>query len=180
MKQAEGTFGTTEDPRFHNTWKLLKKYRDAQWNIDISMSEMRSEFEHEYESSIEDFLESAYMAGADLSGTKLERHIRTVARSNEMIKIVNRSVDMLKKKPKHGEKYYWLLFYTYLSPNAFDSVDEIIQAMIDNGVFKKLSRATYFRMRKEAVAELDSILWGYASRSSFEVLNDFVPENVEE
>jgi len=61
----------TEDPRYYNTWKLLRKYRDVVWSMELSVQQLRKEFECEYGSSVDDFLESVYMAGADLSGTQI-------------------------------------------------------------------------------------------------------------
>ena len=63
----------TEDPRYHNTWKLLRKYRDVVWSLELSVQQVRTQFQIEYDTSIEDFLESIYLAGADLGGTDIER-----------------------------------------------------------------------------------------------------------
>mgnify|MGYP002508411004 CR=1 FL=1 len=30
----------TEDPRYHNTWKLLKKYRDVVWSLELSVQQV--------------------------------------------------------------------------------------------------------------------------------------------
>ena len=172
-------FGTNNDSRYHNTWKLLSNYRSVLWNVTLSVSDMRMEFREEYESDIEDFLSSVYMAGADLSGTKLERHARTIERSNKMIKLINYAVEMLRKKPKDGEKFYWVLYYAYLSPEELESVDEIVNKLKEIQAFKrlkKLSKATYYRIRKDAVRELSLILWGYSSRDCNEVLTAFFPE----
>ena len=54
----------TEDPRYHNTWKLLKKYRDVVWSLELSVQQVRTQFQIEYDTSIEDFPESIYLAGA--------------------------------------------------------------------------------------------------------------------
>ena len=106
----------SEDPRYHDTWKLLSRYRDVVWSMELSVDQMRREFQIEYDNSIEDFLDSIYMAGADLSGSQLERHARTIVRSNEMLKLVRHFVELLRTKHKNGEKYYWVLYYSFLSP----------------------------------------------------------------
>ena len=108
----------TEDPRYHDTWRLLKKYRDVVWSMELSVQQMKNQFQIEYGSSIEDFLDSVYLAGADLSGTDLEDHARCIERSNKMLTLVNNSIELLRTRHKHGEDYYWLLYYTYLSPNS--------------------------------------------------------------
>ena len=37
-----------ENPLFHDTWKLLKNYRDAVWNLELAVQQVRSTFEIEY------------------------------------------------------------------------------------------------------------------------------------
>ena len=61
-----------EDSRYHDTWRLLKKYRDVVWSVEVSVMQLKNEFQIEYDSSIDEFLESVYLAGADLSGTDIE------------------------------------------------------------------------------------------------------------
>ena len=56
-KQAE----VKETPEYHNTYLLLKKYRDVVWNLELSVQRVRNKFRIEMGSSIEDFLESAYI-----------------------------------------------------------------------------------------------------------------------
>lgn len=61
-----------EDARYHDTWRLLKKYRDVTWSLELSIRQVKNQFRIDYDCSIEDFLESIYMAGADLGGTDIE------------------------------------------------------------------------------------------------------------
>ena len=44
-----------------DTWRLLKKYCDVVWSMELSVQQMKKEFEVEYNSSIDDFLESVYI-----------------------------------------------------------------------------------------------------------------------
>ena len=60
-----------DNPLYHDTWKLLKKYRDVVWSLELSVQHVRTKFEIEYGTSIEDFLDSVYLAGADLAGSAL-------------------------------------------------------------------------------------------------------------
>lgn len=71
-KKIENTPSVEENPLFHDTWKLLKNYRDAVWNLELAVQHVKNTFEIEYGSSIEEFLESIYLAGADIGGSKLE------------------------------------------------------------------------------------------------------------
>ena len=74
-----------EDARYHDTWRLLKKYRDVIWSLEVSVQQVKNQFRIDYDCSIEDFLESVYMAGADLGGTDIENHARCIERSYKML-----------------------------------------------------------------------------------------------
>ena len=163
-----------EDSRYHDTWRLLKKYRDVVWSMELSVQQVKKEFEIEYGSTIEDFLESAYLAGADLSGTKIENHARCIERSNQMLKLLNNAVDILRIRHKSGESYYWLLYYTFLSPQQLDNVTEIIEQLQPH--IRDIGRTTYYRKREQAMTALSSILWGYSSKDYMALLADFFPD----
>ena len=163
----------TEDPRYHDTWRLLKKYRDVVWSLELSVQQLKNQFRIEYGSSIEDFLESVYLAGADLGGTQIEDHARCIERSNKMLTLVANAVDLLRTRHKNGEAYYWLLYYTYLSPQQLRNVEEIIDQLRPH--IRDISFRTYYRRRKDAVEALSSILWGYTAQDSLKILEEFFP-----
>ena len=163
-----------EDSRYHDTWRLLKKYRDVVWSMELSVQQLKKEFEIEYGSTIDDFLESVYLAGADLSGTKIENHARCIERSNQMLKLLNNAVDILRIRHKSGETYYWLLYYTFLSPQQLDNVTEIIEQLQPH--IRDIGRTTYYRKREQAMTALSSILWGYSSKDYMALLADFFPD----
>lgn len=173
-KKLENTPSEQENPLFHDTWKLLKNYRDAVWNLELAVQQVRSTFEIEYGSSIEEFLDSIYLAGADIGGTKLENYAKSIERSNKMLNLLNSAVDILRNKHKHGEQYYWLLYYSYLSPQQLQNTDEIIEKLRPH--ITNISLRTYYRKRPEAVQALSSILWGYTSKDCLEMLEKFFPE----
>lgn len=54
----------TANPLFHDTWNLLKKFRDVRWSLELSVQQVKKSFEIEYGSSIDEFLDSIYLAGA--------------------------------------------------------------------------------------------------------------------
>ena len=163
-----------ENPLFHDTWKLLKNYRDAVWNLELAVQQVRKSFEIEYGNSIEEFLDSMYLAGADIGGSKLESYAKSIERSNKMLNLLNMAVDTMRTKHKHGEQYYWILYYSYLSPQQLQNIDEIIEKLEPHIV--NISRRTYYRKRPEAVQALSSILWGYTSKDCIEMLDRFFPE----
>ena len=163
----------TEDPRYHDTWRLLKKYRDVVWSMELSVQQVRKTFQIEFGSSIEDFLESIYLAGVDLGGTEIENHARCIERSNKMLTLLKNAVDLLRLKHKNGEVYYWLLYYSYLSPQQMRNVEEVVEHLRPH--IQDISLPTYYRKRKLAVEALSSVLWGFSSQECMEILNQFFP-----
>ena len=118
-----------EDTRYHDTWKLLKKYRDVIWSLEVSVQQVKNQFRIDYDCSIEDFLESVYMAGADLGGTDIENHARCIERSYKMLTLLENSVNLLRTRHQSGEVYYWILYYSFLSPQKLKNVEEIIESL---------------------------------------------------
>lgn len=140
----------------------------------MAVQQVKNTFEIEYGSSIEEFLDSIYLAGADIGGSKLENYAKSIERSNKMLNLLNSAVDILRSKHKHGEQYYWILYYSYLSPQQLQNTDEIIERLRPH--ITNISHRTYYRKRPEAVQALSSILWGYTSKDCLEMLNRFFPE----
>ena len=124
IKEMEST--ATENPLYHDTWLLLKKYRDVVWSLELSVQQVRRQFQIEFGSSIEDFLESIYLAGVDFADTDIQEHARSIERSYKMLKLMENAVNLLRNKHKFGETYYWILYYTYLSPQQYKNTEEII------------------------------------------------------
>lgn len=164
-----------DNPLYHDTWKLLKKYRDVVWSLELSVQHVRTKFEIEYGTSIEDFLDSVYLAGADLAGSDIEHHAKCIERSHKMLKLLDSAVELLRTKHKNGEAYYWLLYYSFLSPQQLKNVEEIIETLRPH--IRDISFRTYYRKRREAIEALSSVLWGYTSKDSLDI-RDY--DNLEE
>ena len=129
MKKTAQEPKVTDNPLYHDTWMLLRKYRDVVWSLELSVQQVRRQFQIEYGSSIEEFLESLYVAGITFEGSAIEDHARCIERSYKMLKLLDTSVELLRTKHKYGESYYWLLYYTYLSPQQLANTQEIIEKL---------------------------------------------------
>lgn len=173
MKKKNELIDITENPLYHDTWKLLKKYRDVVWSLELSVQHICSKFEIEYGSSIEEFLDSIYLADADLAGSDMEHHAKCIERSHQMLKLLDTAIDLLLSKHKNGESYYWLLYYSFLSPQQLRNVEEIIEKL--RPYIRDISFRTYYRRRREAIESLSSILWGYTAKDSMECFGTVFP-----
>lgn len=168
-------FNQEENPLYHDTLILLKKYRDVVWSLELSVQRVRRKFQIEYGNSIEDFLESIYLAGVDFDESGIAEHAQSIERSHKMLKLVESSVELLRTKHKNGEMYYWILYFSFFSPQKYRNVDEIIEQLQPHML--DISYQTFYRRRKEAIDALSSILWGYTARDSVDLLDEFFPEN---
>lgn len=156
---------------FHNTDLLLKHYRDVVWSLEVSVHRINNSFLSEFGKEIDSFLDMTYEAGLDLSGTEIEAQTKSVARSRNMLHIIDNAVELLRNKHKKGEMYYWILYYTYLSPQEIQSVDEIVYKLSD--YIKDISKRTYYRKKNEAVMQLGVLLWGYTAKNCLKIIEAF-------
>lgn len=91
-----------------------------------------------------------------------------------MLKLLDSSVDLLRSSHKYGEQYYWILYYSFLSPQELKNTDEIIEKLIPH--IDNISYRTFYRKRKAAIEALSAILWGFTARETLDLLNKFFPE----
>ena len=163
-----------QDSRYHDTLLLLKKYRDVVWSMSVSVEHAKSDFRECFGENIDEFLESVYIAGADLSGTDIEERAKCLERSNKMLKLVDSAVETVRKKHKYGEMYYQILYYNYFSEQEYSSLDEVVQALNNAGF--NMCRRTMTDHRAIAVSLVSTYLWGYTAKNTQEILNNFIKE----
>ena len=163
-----------QDERYHDTLLLLKKYRDVVWSLSMSVEHVKSDFRTYYGGSIEDFLDSVYVAGADLSGTDIEERAKCIERSHKMLNLVDDAVATMRHKHKNGELYYQVLYFNYFSAQEFHSQDAVLEALEQAGY--PMCRKTMIEYRNHAVNLVSSFLWGYTARDTKEILDRFVKE----
>ncbi len=82
------------NPLYHDTYKLLRCYRDSTYSLMVAVRQVEIQFQLEYNTSIDEFLDSIYAAGADLGDSQIEEWAKSIARSNKMIKLLLSSVDL--------------------------------------------------------------------------------------
>lgn len=95
-----------------------------------------------------------------------------------MLALVDSAADLLRTKHKNGEAYYWILYYTYLSPQKVENINIIIEQL--QPYIRDISRTTYYRKREKAVEALSSILWGYSSKDCLALLSEVFPQEDED
>ena len=138
------------------------------WSLEVSVFQTNANFRNEFGSSIEEFLELSYEAGLDLPSSDVAARIQSINKSRNMLRIMDSAILLLREKYRNGEECYWVLYYTYLSPQEFGNVDEIVEKLTE--LFQDFSRSTYYRRKKEGIRQLGSLLWGYTTKECEPVL----------
>ena len=132
------------------------------------------QFQIEFGNSIDEFLDSIYVAGAELNGTGIEERAKSIERSNKMLKLLDSAVDLLRTNHKYGEQFYWILYYSYLCPQELKNTDKIIEKL--EAHISNISYRTYYRKRRAAIEALSTVLWGFTTKETLNILNRFFPE----
>lgn len=107
-------------------------------------------------------------------GNRLESYARALERSKKMMQIIDTAIDLMRRKHKKGEFYYWILYYAYLSPQQCENAGAILQLLETKGI--SISLRTYYVHRDEAIEVLSSILWGYTSQDCEKITNLLTPD----
>jgi hypothetical protein len=159
---------------YHNPLKLLKAYRDVRWSLKLSMEQHRQDFEAEYGMSISQYLDDIYAAGIEFAGTKLEHHANTMKRTADMLRLIDTATHLIREHNSDGELYYWILYYTYFSPQKLSNVDEIVERTKMHIPY--ITKDIYYKQRKKAIKVFSSVLWGFAARDEVDVLDAILKE----
>ena len=171
MERIRNKRDIVEHPRYHDTWRLLKDYRDARWNLVLSDRQARIRLGAAFGSAADEGPGRAFSPDAVLPGT-LEGHpAGCMERSRRMIRLLDESVELLRSGHKDGEAYYWLLYYTYLSPGRMQNAEEVMEKL--RAHVRDVSLRTYYRKRRAAIGALSDLLWGCPSKAGMEALEKF-------
>ena len=156
-------FKGKENTAYHDVEKLFKIYRSVNWKMQIKINQVKRHFQLEYGTDVDKFLDSLYQAGMDVDtdlASEKER-VESINHSNKFLKLMDESVDLMRKYHPQGERYYWVLYYSYMSAYKAENVEEILDKLEPHcPQLTRVHRTTYFRWRDQAFEAVGSILWG--------------------
>ena len=138
---------------YHNTKLLLKLYNKVLLRINNNFKVIEDECIYSTGKKVDELVDNLLDAEMFVSEARLESRLQSIKDSREIIKLIDKALIMLKSYPDNEERYYWIIFKSYISTDKYTEND-----IID---FLCCSRATYFREKKKAIATLSTILWGY-------------------
>lgn len=162
---------TTENKNsevYHDVITLFKIYRSVSWRMQVQIGQVKHRFQKEYGTDVDDFLESIYQAGMDINNDEanIRSRVEAISSSNKFLKLIDESVNLMRQYHPQGEKYYWVLYYTYMSAYKPMNITEIISKLdphLSQSI--RINRSTYFRWRESALRAVEGILWGYEEES---------------
>ena len=109
-----------------------------------------------------------HQAGMDinLDMEDMRERIESINQANKYLKLIDEAVELMRKYHPQGEKYYWVLYYTYMSAYRAENTDEILDKLEPHFPrIPRMHRATYFRWRDKAFEAVSNILWGYETKN---------------
>ncbi len=154
QKQLQIMKNNEIDPKhYHNTKLLLKLYNKVLWRINNNFKVIEDECIYSTGKKVDELVDNLLDAEMFVSEARLESRLQSIKDSREIIKLIDKALIMLRTYPDNEERYYWIIYKAYITPEKCNEND-----IID---FLCCSRATYFREKKKAIATLSTILWGY-------------------
>ena len=98
---------------------LVKRYRDVVWSVEVSKIHLNAN----NNTKLGEFLELSYAAGADSTNTKITEQEKTIEKNKKMLSLIDRGLDLIRRKQKYGEEYYKIIYYTYI-------IDETLNGLL--------------------------------------------------
>lgn len=153
---------------YHDVVRLFQIYRSVSWRMQVQIGQVKHRFKKEYGTDVDEFLESLYQAGMDINEDEanIKSRVEAINSSNKFLKLIDESVELMRKYHPQGERNYWVLYYTYMSAYKPNNIAEIINKLdphLPQNI--RINRSTYFRWRESALKAVKDILWGYEDES---------------
>ena len=157
-----------DNEAYHDVLALFKIYRSVSWRMQVQIGQVKHRFQSEYGTDVDEFLESLYHAGMDINEDEanIRSRVEAISSSNKFLKLIDESVELMRRYHPQGERYYWILYYTYMTPyqpmNISETISKLERHLPQN---MAINRSTYFRWRENALRAVEGILWGYEEES---------------
>ncbi len=143
---------TLSDTLYRYTLRILKYYRSYSWQLKVFTCRASGFGEDLGKSSPELAAGSVCCETGSYLDHEQQKLWDQISFLSEHLSGIDRLVDLIRNYHPYGEQYYWILYYTYLSPKKPECTDEILELLADQGF--AVPRRTYYRKRKEAVETL--------------------------
>jgi len=159
-------YETVQNWCFHNTKKLMQKYRNTKMCISAALDQLEGTIEDELGVRFTSMVDFAQYMDVDLSGTYLESRMRNMQQNRKMLAFIDRAVNSMRKYDRNGEEYYWILYLKYMAPADDTCINDsdIVGKLNEKNI--PISLSTFYRRLNAAIGTLSGILWGYTARDT--------------
>ena len=155
------------DEIVHNTELMLELYSKVLKRISKRLYSIDEECYKTDSMHLYEFITHLLDINIQLKLEKMEERLVNIEESAGILDIMDRTLIMFKDGDNYEQKYYSILFYRYFQKTKYTY--ESIMDMID------VSRATFFRYKKQAIREFAVNLWGFVVpelKNSIELLTN--------
>jgi hypothetical protein len=83
-------------------------------------------------------------------------------------------MDQLRTNHIKGETHYWILYYTFFSPQKSNNAEEIIEQLCAH--MKRMCARTYYLKKQKAVDEYVSVLQSLLAKDNKEIFSPVLPQ----
>ena len=143
---------------------ILSLYRQVTWAVDSRANFMMFESKENYGSTSE----SAYLYLSTFAPERVEEkfnnRVSNVMDSKLMLLIIYDACVRLKVYPEYGEIYHKIIYNYYIAEKKI--TDEACMRSVS------LERTAYYQRKKEAIALVGVIIWGYTLPTAISQLED--------
>ena len=92
-----------EEKVFHDTKLLLENYRNVVWSLEVETFQTSINFQKEYGTTLEEFLDMIYKAGMEIPESDVASRIESMNKSGNMLEMIDRALELLRIKHQNGE-----------------------------------------------------------------------------
>ena len=139
---------------YHQTKLLLELYRKVVWSVENCLYDLDSTATHLGSRKIQDLLNYLHLDfEGELNIEKIEDHLKNIAKSKDLVFLIDKALMKLRSYPNGGELLYNIINHKYVQ-NCMYTDNELMENL-------RLERTTYYKRKKEAINLVGTILWGY-------------------
>lgn len=129
--------------RYQSARNLLYRYRDVRFQLEICIRQLTR---------------SSTSAESASLALKIQEYQHFMLNIEE-------TAAALRKSHRHGESYYWILYFSFLSPNEIRNVEDMLEALLPHAP-SIASQRTYYRERHKAIESFGLLFWGFPNTTS--------------
>lgn len=124
---------------YQSARNLLSRYRDVRFQLEVCIRQLTR---------------TSTPAESASLGLKIQEY-------QHFMHSIEETVSALRRSHRHGESYYWILYFSFLSSNEIRNVEDMLDALLPHAP-SIASQRTYYRERHKAIESFALLFWGFS------------------